>query len=107
MAVLAGVPVFAIGLLRGGCGTHRRAAGAGSVASADRSPPALASALGDALGDPSLELVLASDAAPATGSGRATVDVTLGGRRVGAIHYDAMLIADRETVESAGRVRRH
>ena len=28
----------------------------------------------------------------------------LGGRRVGAIVYDATLIADRETVESAGRV---
>ena len=28
----------------------------------------------------------------------------MGGRRVGAIHYDATLIADRETVESAGRV---
>ena len=48
--------------------------------------------------------MLAPDEALATGSGRASVDVMLGGRRVGAIHYDATLIADRETVESAGRV---
>ena len=105
MAVLAGVPVaFAIGLLRGG---FARTGGLQELAAwlrADRSRPALADALADALGDPSLELVLAPDEAPAIGAGRASVDVMLGGRRVGAIVYDATLIADRESSSPPARV---
>ena len=105
MAVLAGVPVaFAIGLLRGGFARTGELQELAAWLRADRSRPALAGALADALGDPSLELVLAPDEVPAIGAGRASVDVMLGGRRVGAIVYDATLIADRETVESAGRV---
>ena len=105
MAVLAGVPVaFAIGLLRGGFARTGELQELAAWLHADRSRPALAGALADALGDPSLELVLAPDEVPAIGAGRASVDVILGGRRVGAIVYDATLIADRETVESAGRV---
>ena len=105
MAVLAGVPVaFAIGLLRGGFARTGELQELAAWLWADRSRPALADALADALGDPSLELVLAPDEVPEIGSGRASVDVMLGGRRVGAIVYDATLIADRETVESAGRV---
>ena len=105
MAVLAGVPVaFALGLLRGGFARTGELQELAAWLRADRSRPALEGALADALGDPSLELVLAPHEALATGSGRASVDVMLSGRRVGAIHYDATLIADRETVESAGRV---
>ena len=105
MAVLAGVPVaFAIGLLRGGFARTGELQELAAWLRADRSRPALAGALADALGDPSLELVLAPDEVPAIGSGRASVDVMLGGRRVGAIVYVATLIADRATVESAGRV---
>jgi signal transduction histidine kinase len=105
MAVLAGVPVaFAVGLLRGGFARTGELQELAAWLRTDRSRPALAGALADALGDPSLELVLTPDEVPATGSGRASVDVMLGGQRVGAIHYDATLTADRETVESAGRV---
>jgi signal transduction histidine kinase len=41
---------------------------------------------------------------PEVGSERATVEIDVDGRRVGAIIYDATLIADPELVRTAGRV---
>ncbi|MGE3659840.1 MAG: sensor histidine kinase [Pseudonocardia sp.] len=83
----------------------------------DGGRPHLREALGTTLGDPSLELLFWQpelqahvDAAgtpvalPRPGSGRAAVEVVLGGETVGAIAYDATLHADPETVRAAGRV---
>jgi signal transduction histidine kinase len=79
--------------------------------------PALTEALGTTLGDPSLELVFwvperegYVDSGgrwvdpPPPGSSRALVQIDLAGRRVGAIIYDATLIADPEPVRQASRV---
>jgi signal transduction histidine kinase len=78
--------------------------------------PELADALADALGDPSLELLFWDERALGyvDGVGRAValpeerrdrhaVEIALAGHRVGAIVYDATLIADEE-MRSAGRV---
>jgi signal transduction histidine kinase len=118
LALLAGVPVaFAVGLLRGGFARTGELQELAAWLGSDHARPALADALADALGDPSLELLFpvpGTDdhvdfrgrpvALPPAGSGRGAVDVMLGDRRVGAIVYDATLIADRSIVESAGRV---
>jgi signal transduction histidine kinase len=118
LAVLAGVPIaFVAAMLRGGFARTGELQELGAWLGADRGRPALADALADALGDPSLELQLAVPgtgdsvdvagrpaAPPPDGSGRAAVEVVLGDRRVGAIVYDATLIADRSLVEAAGRV---
>ncbi len=117
LVILAGVPVaFAVGLLRGGFARTGELQELAAWLGADRARPALADALADALGDPSLELRFAvpgpddpvdvrgpAVAAPPA-RGRGTVDVELGGRHVGVIEYDATLIADRSVVEAAGRV---
>jgi signal transduction histidine kinase len=108
MGVLAGVPIaFLAAMLRGGFARTGELQELGAWLGADRARPALADALADALGDPSLELLLAApgtDDPPLPGPGRAAVEVALGDRRVGVIVYDATLIADRSLVESAGRV---
>lgn len=77
----------------------------------------LTDAVAAALGDDSVELAFWSSAAgrfvdgsgaavelPAVGSRRAAVELAAGGRRVGAIVYDATVIAEPETVRAAGRV---
>jgi signal transduction histidine kinase len=82
---------------------------------ADR--PDLATALAATLGDPSFELVFWDtsvcgyvDAAgraarlPEEVADRGALEVTVAGRRVGAIVYDATLIADEELLRAAGRV---
>jgi len=118
LGVLAGIPVaFAVGLLRGGFARTGELQELAAWLGADHARPALADALADALGDPSLELLFPAPgsgeyvdfrgraaALPPAGAGRAAVDVVLGERRVGAIVYDATLIADRSLVEAAGRI---
>lgn len=113
--VLSGIPVaFLVGLLRGGFAPTGAVEELGARLGAfELARPALA----DALGDPSLELLFWApdiggyvDAAgrqaniPASGSDRGAVEVMLADRRVGAIVYDATLIADPELVRAAGRV---
>jgi len=79
--------------------------------------PALGDALADALGDRSVSLAfwvaergvyVDRDGMPVelprAGGDRAAVEVELAGRRVGAIVYDATLIADPALVRAAGRV---
>ena len=119
LAVLAGIPVaFAAVILLGGFARTGEIEELGVWLGADdHARPELRGALATALGDPSLELAFWDnpsaayvDAAgsaielPATGSGRAAVEVAAGRRRVGAIVYDETLIADSEPVRSAGRV---
>ena len=112
--VLSGVPIaFALGLLLGGFSrTHALEELGTWLGSGDR---AIVAAVAEALGDPSVELVHRTptgymDAAgapttlPESGSRRSAVEVEVQGRNVGAIVYDANLIADPETVRSAGRV---
>jgi signal transduction histidine kinase len=115
---LAGIPVaFAVGLLRGGFARTGELQELAAWLGADHARPALADALADALGDPSLELQFAVPGTdehvdrhgrvaqrPPAGSGRTAVEVMLGDRHVGAIVYDATLIADRSLVAAAGRV---
>jgi signal transduction histidine kinase len=118
LAVVAGVPIaFVVALLRGGFARTGELQELGVWLGADRARPAFADALADVLGDPSLELLLATPgtddyvdfrgraaALPPAGSRRAAVEVVRDERRVGAIVYDATLIADRSLVEAAGRV---
>jgi signal transduction histidine kinase len=79
--------------------------------------PSLELALARALGDESLELgyfvaerKLYVDAdgraleLPDPRSGRGHVEISLGARRIGVVIYDAVLIADPDLVEAAGRV---
>jgi signal transduction histidine kinase len=119
LAALAGIPVaFAAVMLLGGFARMGEIEELGVWLGADdHARPDLRDALATALGDPSLELAFWDkpsgtyvDAAgsaielPATGSGRAGVEVTAGPRRVGAIVYDETLIADPDPVRSTGRV---
>lgn len=79
--------------------------------------PELRAALATTLGDPSVQVLfrvpgedaLVDDlgfpvAVPARVNGRGTVDVELGGRAVGAIAYDAMLVDRPEEIREAGRI---
>ncbi len=119
LLALAGIPVaFVLGLLRGGFARTGQIEELGvwlGTAWGDR--PRLADGLARMLGDDSLQLVFwlprqgryVDGAAnpvelPATGSGRATVEINLGDRRVGAIIYDATLIGDPEPARAAGQV---
>ncbi len=114
----AGVPVaFTLSLLRGGFGRTAEIQELGAwlgTAEEGRSP--LLAALTRALGDESLQLVfwlpdrgsyVDENGDPAdlpTRSGRGSVEIGLGGRRIGAIGFDATLHADPELVRAAGRV---
>ncbi|MDQ4491306.1 sensor histidine kinase [Sinomonas sp. ASV486] len=123
LAVLAGIPVaFALGVLRGGFARTGQLEELGTWLGVSGPKHALSVALSGTLGDPSLELsywvpqrksfvdeqgepvavVLGTERD--TGEGRGTVEVEVDGRRVGAISYDAALIADPELVRTAGRV---
>jgi signal transduction histidine kinase len=105
VALLAGVPLaFLLSLQRG---AFRPAPGVeqlvGWLGTDDETRPALAQALAGTLGDPSMRLHL-EEAPDLATPGRGLVEVELGGRRVGAISYDATLIHDPEQVRQAGRV---
>lgn len=119
LAVLAGVPVAFVGaILRGGFARTGEVEELASwLGAAAGGRPELTAALARTLGDPSLELVFwvpqrsaYVDAAgrpaelPTTDSRRAVAEIELADRRVGAIVYDATLIAEPELVRTAGRV---
>jgi signal transduction histidine kinase len=119
LAALSGIPVaFAAVILLGGFARMGEIEELGVwLGAEEHARPELRDALATALGDPSLEVAFWDkpsatyvDAAgstvelPATGSGRAAVEVTVGRRRVGAIVYDETLIAEPQPVQSAGRV---
>ncbi len=117
--LLGGVPIaFALGVLRGGFARTGELEELGTwLGASGGARPALAAALRRALGDDSLDVVFwmpdtrtwaDSDGVPVQlpppGGERAGVEVEVGGRTVGAIVYDASLIADAELVRTAGRV---
>ncbi len=118
LTVMAGVPVaFVAVVLSGGFASSGEVRELGATLDAEEGRPALRSALRQALGDPHLELLFRvtdperyvdRDAVtvepPPRGSGRRLVEVRVGERLVGAIVYDANLIADRGLVEDAARV---
>jgi signal transduction histidine kinase len=115
---LVGVPVaFALSLLWGGfarTGEILELAAWLSSADADRIP--LTAAMKQALGDDSLRLLFwtrelgsyvdedGKRINDAGGAGRGIVDITVSGKRIGAIDYDPTLNADPELVQAAGRV---
>jgi len=117
--VLLIVPTtFVLAVLRGGFARTGEIQELGAWLGADEGGrPGLAPALADALGDPSVALAFWVPATgsyvdgdgglvtlPAAGENRGAVEVTTAGRRVGAIVYDATLIADPALVRAAGRV---
>lgn len=119
LLLVAGIPVaFAAVMLRGGFARTGRIEELGAwLSSGAARRPALREALADVLGDRSLELALWSSehgtfidfdgraaAEPGAAPGRGTVEVSLDHGRVGAIGYDATLIADPAAVIAAGRV---
>jgi signal transduction histidine kinase len=119
LVIIGGVPVaFALGVLRGGFARTGELEELGTwLGSVGGAKPALAEALSRTLGDPGLEVVfwaadrgvhLDSEGAPVelpgAGSRRSFAEVELAGDRVGAIVYDAGMIADIELVRTAGRV---
>lgn len=119
LTLASGVPIaFVVAVSRGGFAragdveelTARLGADAG-----DR--PALADALADALGDPTVELLFrvpgeqswVSEAGvaaipPAASAGRGVTEVRLGGRPIGAIVYDATLLTRADEVREAARI---
>jgi signal transduction histidine kinase len=117
--LLMGVPVaFAAGLLLGGFARTGEIQELGSwLGATDASRHSLTKALARALGDDSVKVAywvderqLYVDAGggqlelPRPGSGRGHVEIDLDGRRIGAVLYDAVLIADSALVQAAGRV---
>jgi signal transduction histidine kinase len=119
LIVLGLVPVaFAAGMLLGGFARTSEIQELGAWLGADAaSRPPLQSALGRALGDDSVRLAYwvperqaYADAngravqLPGADAGRATVDIGLDGRPIGAISYDSTLIGDPGLVVTAGRV---
>lgn len=119
LALLAGIPIaFAAGVLRGGFARTGELEELGAwLGASDRARPALATALATALGDPSLQLTfwvpmrqafVDEHGVPvppgAPDRGRGTVEIRLDDRLVGAITYNAELIADAELVRTAGRI---
>jgi signal transduction histidine kinase len=115
----AGIPVaFTLGVLRGGFARTGEIEELGVwLGAGDGGRPHLRDALARALGDYSLELLFwlpdgacyvdargAGAELPPAGSRRAAVEIELAGRRVGAIAYYAMLIAEPGLVRQAGRV---
>lgn len=117
--VLGLVPVaFTAGMLRGGFARTSEIQELGAWLGAEaEGRPSLQDALARALGDDSAQLAYwvtgqqaYADAEgrpllmPGPGDGRASAEIGLDGRRIGAIVYDATLIADPELVLAAGRV---
>jgi signal transduction histidine kinase len=117
LTVMAGVPVaFVAVVLSGGFAASGGVQELGAMLGAESGRPALRSALREVLGDPSLELLFrvgeparyfdrdGAEVDPAPSARRGVVEVRLGERLVGAIAYDATLIADRDLVVDAARV---
>jgi signal transduction histidine kinase len=113
------VPVaFAAGMLRGGFARTSEIQELGAWLAADTaSRPSLEQALARALGDDSVRLAYwvpaqhtytGADgrplAVPGAGHGHAAAEISLDGRRIGAIIYDATLIEDPVLVQAAGQV---
>jgi signal transduction histidine kinase len=119
MVVLGLVPVvFVVAASRGGFARTGDIAELGVWLGADEARrPGLRDALATTLGDPSLQLLfhlpaedglvdargLAVDAAAPEPS-RGAVEIELGGRPVGAIVYDAMLLDRPDEIREAGRI---
>ncbi len=119
-AAVAGIPIaFTLGLLRGGFARTGELEELGTwLGAADTSRQPLVVALARTLGDPSLRLyfwaedrgmLLDADgrAAPdgtRTDPRRGWQEITLEGRAIGAIEYDAALLTDPELVHTAGRI---
>ena len=118
LTVVAGVSVaFVAALLSGGFARTEEVKELGALLSAEEGRPALRAVLRQVLGDDSLDLLFrvaepprwvdrdgVEVEPPAAGSERAVSEVRLGERLVGAIVYDATLIADDELVADAARV---
>lgn len=117
--VVAAIPVaFALAVLRGGFARTGEVQELTTwLGATGQARPELSVALASVLGDPSLELAFRVpgprrwvDAAgapvtlPAPGAARSWVPIELAGQTIGAIVYDAELIADPELVAAAGRV---
>ncbi len=117
--LLAGIPIaFAIAALSGGFARTGELEELGVWLGSTREVrPALKSALARSLGDDSIEIVfwvpdretwVNSAGTPVTlpsdGGERSSAEVQAGDRTIGAIVYDASLIADPELVRAAGRV---
>lgn len=109
--------VFVVAASRGGFDRTSDLAELGVWLGSDEAErPELRAALATTLGDPSVEVLfrvpgeeaLVDDrgipVAVAGANGRGTVDVELGGRAVGAIAYDAMLVDRPEEILEAGRI---
>lgn len=118
IAVLAAIPLaFVTAVLRGGFARTGEIEELGAWLGAVEGRPAVQAALREALGDPSLALLFwvadppgyvdgdgVAVAPPGAGSERALAEVALGGRRVGAIVYDATLVGEPDLVADAARV---
>ncbi|HYC82820.1 MAG TPA: histidine kinase, partial [Solirubrobacterales bacterium] len=118
LAVLAVVPLaFVAAVLRGGFARTGELEELGAWLAAEEGRPPLQAALREALGDPSLGLLfwVADPPGYVDGDGatvvpaledpeRTLVEVANGGQRVGAIVYDATVVADRQLVVDAARV---
>ncbi len=119
ITALIGVPVaFTVGLLAGGFARTSDLQQLGVwLGSTVTSRPPLLQALSRALGDESVQLAYWTAEqdgyvdgqgrpleVPREGSGRNSALIEVGGRRVGAVFYDSVLIGNPELVRSAGRV---
>jgi signal transduction histidine kinase len=119
ISALAVIPVaFVLGMMRGGFARTGEIEELGAWLGAhEGGRPQVREALAAVLGDSSVQLLFwlpdgerfvdglgAAADLPRASSGRAAVEIELAGRRVGAIDYDALLIAEPELVRAAGRV---
>jgi signal transduction histidine kinase len=117
--LLAGIPIaFALAVVRGGFARTGELQELSSWLSArDERRTRLGIALASVLGDPSLQLLFWVPGAqryvdadgrrvtlPQATASRAVVAIELSGEPIGAVVYDAELIADPELVRAAGRV---
>lgn len=118
VAALAVVPVaFVLGMLLGGFARTGEVVELGAWFGLDRDPTELSAMLAGTLGDPTARVAFWMAEAGrfvepdstvvdlgAPGPGRSVELIRIGGRPVGAIVYDATLVADPELVRTAGRV---
>jgi signal transduction histidine kinase len=118
LTVMAGLPVaFVAAMLRGGFARTEEVQELGALLNAEEGRPALRAALRQVLGDDSLDLLFRVAAPPrwvdrdgveveppGPSSERSVSEVRIGDRLVGAIVYDATLIADDELVAEAAQV---
>lgn len=116
--VLGFVPVaLLLGVLRGGFARTGEIVELGAWFRSHRDRSELTKALGDSLGDPTVELAFWIEEQsrhvdldggqvdlPDPSSGRAWSPIVLDGRQIGAIVYDESLVADPDLVDIAGQV---